>query len=477
VLFRSYQRITHYGDDFTHDDELAWAAAAMFAATGDDAIHRQLRDWFNPADRNTWRWGWWHAYAAYGNAARTYAFAARSGRLSRGQLDETHLRRCEDEIRTAADQAREWAQQSAYGTSFPLESKRAQNAGWYFSSAQTFDLAVAYQLEARSDYLDAILGNLNHEAGSNALNVTYVTGLGWKRPHEIVHQYALNDDRALPPNGLPVGNLVTGPIFTGTYGTSLASLTYPRDDSASPTPFYDRWIDTHNVLTEFVVTDQARALAATAFLATLTETRTQTWRSATATIAGVPAAPTPGSAFTVSLNAPGLDLDGARILWEGSGQQPGFGETYTFTPQSHGTQWIEAEAHWPDGRRVVARRTLFAENGLPNVSVVATDDTASLSTGDRATFTFTRSGDTKDALAITFRFSGSAAKWTDYWRPDVGDMPETLTFSPGETTVQLVIGARANSTHANPHTIVLTLNSGSGYNVGSPNSATVTIQP
>src|SRR5687767_11138496 len=30
----SYQKITHYGDEFIHDDELAWAAAAMFAATG-----------------------------------------------------------------------------------------------------------------------------------------------------------------------------------------------------------------------------------------------------------------------------------------------------------------------------------------------------------------------------------------------------------------------------------------------------------
>ncbi|MBA4138149.1 MAG: glycoside hydrolase family 9 [Opitutus sp.] len=473
----SYQKITHYGDDFTHDDELAWAAAAMFAATGDRNLHQVARDWFNPSDRHTWRWGWWHAYAAYGNALRTYAFAARTGRRSSAELDGDQLRRSEDELRTAANDALRWASQSAYGTSFPLDSKRTQTAGWYFSAAQSFDLAVAYQLEARSDYFEAIVSNLNHETGSNAMNVSYVTGLGWKRPHEIVHQYAQNDGRALPPNGLPYGNLVTGPIFTGTYGVSLGRLTYPRDDGPNATPFYDRWIDTHNVLTEFVVTDQARGLATVAFLATLTPTRTQNWRAATASINGVPANPSAGSSFTVSLSTPGMDQDGARILWEGSGQQPALGESYTFTSQTHGAQWIEAEAHWPDGRRVVARRTLFAENGLPNVSVTASDATARLGTDDTGTFTFTRTGDARDAITISFRFGGSAAKWTDYWRPETGDMPESVTFAAGEHTAALTFTARANSSNANPHVVVLTLNPGTGYNVGNPNSASVTIQP
>ena len=31
----SYQKITHYGNQFGHNDELAWAAAALFAATGE----------------------------------------------------------------------------------------------------------------------------------------------------------------------------------------------------------------------------------------------------------------------------------------------------------------------------------------------------------------------------------------------------------------------------------------------------------
>ncbi|HEX2751473.1 MAG TPA: glycoside hydrolase family 9 protein, partial [Verrucomicrobiales bacterium] len=44
----SYQKITHYGDTFMHDDELAWAAAEMFLATGDESIHQKLVAEFDP---------------------------------------------------------------------------------------------------------------------------------------------------------------------------------------------------------------------------------------------------------------------------------------------------------------------------------------------------------------------------------------------------------------------------------------------
>lgn len=474
----AYQKITHYGDDFTHDDELAWAATAMFVATGDATIHNTLRSWFNPADPATRRWGWWRGYAGYGAAIRLYAFAARSGRLSAGQLDATHLARCEAEIRGAADDAVTWAGQSAYGTSFPYESKRFMSAGWYFSSAQTFDIAAGYQLEAKPAYLDAMLRNFNYEGGSNALNLTYVTGLGWKRQREIVHQYAWNDARVLPPPGIPQGSLQTGPVYTGTYGTELSELTFPRDNASNPTPFYDRWTDTNNVTTEFVNTDQARALGAAAFLATLTNARTQSWKSAAANIDGIPATVAAGVPFTVGVSVPGLDLNDARIIWEASGQQPSVASTYTFTPQGQGAQWIEVEAHWPDGRRAFGRKSLFSENGMPNVSVTATDATAKLgSASDTATFTFTRTGNTASALAINFGFSGTAAKWTDYWRPATGDMPESITFAAGSATADLTFAARANSTNANPHTVILTLRTGEGYNITAPNSATVTINP
>src|SRR6185295_6468277 len=139
----AYQKLTHYGDDFTHDDELAWAAAAMFAATGDPAIHATLQNWFDPANPATWRWGWWHAFMGWGNAERTYAFAVRSGRLTAAQLDPAFLLKCENELVAAGDAAALWSQQSAYGTSFPTDTKHVMSAGWFFATDPAFDLAVA----------------------------------------------------------------------------------------------------------------------------------------------------------------------------------------------------------------------------------------------------------------------------------------------------------------------------------------------
>jgi hypothetical protein len=130
----AYQKITHYGDDFTDQDEIAWAAAEMYLATGDPAIHQTLLSWFDPASPVYRRWGWWRLYASYGNAIRSYAFGAQSGRLAVNQLDATFLAKCRAEVVAAGDDVLRWSRQSAYGTSFPEATKNVQGAGWYFST-------------------------------------------------------------------------------------------------------------------------------------------------------------------------------------------------------------------------------------------------------------------------------------------------------------------------------------------------------
>src|SRR5512140_1690249 len=66
----AYQKITHYGDNFADNDELAWAACQMYLATGDSSIHQLLLSWFDPSDPATWRWGWWHMSECFGHAIR-----------------------------------------------------------------------------------------------------------------------------------------------------------------------------------------------------------------------------------------------------------------------------------------------------------------------------------------------------------------------------------------------------------------------
>ncbi|HWH70407.1 MAG TPA: glycoside hydrolase family 9 protein, partial [Candidatus Sulfotelmatobacter sp.] len=257
----AYQKITHYGDDFADHDELAWAACQMFLATGDQSIHKLLLAWFDPADPATKRWGWWHMSQCYGHAIRSYAFAAKTGRVAANQLDASFLAKCQAEIAAAGDDVLKWSQLSAYGTSFPDATKAVQSAGWYFSADQAFDMAVAYQLNPKADYMSAMLANMNYEGGCNPVNVSYINGLGWKRSRETVTQWGLNDRRTLPPSGIPQGNIQAAFFYLWNYQTALEGLCFPPNGAGSaPYPYYDRWADAWNVSTEFVVLNQARGL-------------------------------------------------------------------------------------------------------------------------------------------------------------------------------------------------------------------------
>jgi len=71
-------------------------------------------------------------YEGYGRAIRSYALAVKSGKAKNEQLDKLFLRDCESEMVAAADDQLHWSQASAYGTSFPTETKRYRGGGWYF---------------------------------------------------------------------------------------------------------------------------------------------------------------------------------------------------------------------------------------------------------------------------------------------------------------------------------------------------------
>ncbi len=367
-----YQKITHYGDTFADQDELAWAACEMFLATGDQGIHATLKSWFDPSNSATWRWGWWHNAECYGNAVRSYAFAVRSGRLQSSQIDSAYMAKCQAEVAAAGDMQLSFSQASAYGTSFPTETKAVQGAGWYFSQDQAFDMTVAYQLNPKPEYMDAIIRNMNYEGGCNPANVCYLTGLGWKRQRDVVSQYALNDKRQSPPSGEPVGNIQSTFSSLWTYpNNSLVGLTYPQDSGANQYPFYDRWGDSWNVTAEFVILNQARSLGNLAFLAAQTSLKTQPWKSVMGQITITPVDPSSGT-VQFSLSAPGVDLSSAKIVWETRDADPIMTQTFTFTPKINDNQWVDAEATLPDGRRIFATNSFTATT--PNI--VWVDDAA-----------------------------------------------------------------------------------------------------
>jgi hypothetical protein len=194
-----------------------------------------------------------------------------------------------------------------------------------------------------------MLLNLNYEAGGNPVNVSYITGLGWKRQREIVHQWAQNDHRVLPLPGMPLGNIQGGFGWLEHYQKELGALTFPPDGAQeSPYPFYDRWGDSFNLSQEFVVNNQARGTAAWAWLFAQTSLRAQSSKPLPLQI--TTSANAQGT--IARLAGPNADLKGARILWEAAGSEPVFTNELSLSAKTPG--WIEAEALLPDGRLAFA---------------------------------------------------------------------------------------------------------------------------
>jgi hypothetical protein len=370
----AYQDIQHFGDDFTDQDELAWAACELYLATGDVQYQQKLFQLFpDPTDPATMMWGWWKMYACYGNAIRDYATAATNGRLPANQLDSNYVAKCITTITNCGNDNLLWSQETAYGSSLPENTKHQRSAGWYFSPVQAFDLVVAQLFNPNPAYVDAMLMNVNYEGGCNPVNQTYVTGLGWKRQREVVDQYSENDRHTLPKDGVPISNMQEGFVWTWTYGYELSPLNFPSDGAqTAPYPIYDRWCDFFNVTTEASTTDTARSLAVTAWLAARTSLTNQPWHFTNATILAPTTAKLPGQPLTVNLQIAETNLTGARIVWEGLGQEPTFGGlSYTFSPGSvEGPSWIEAEVQWPDGRRAFATNAIMVStNAQPLLTI------------------------------------------------------------------------------------------------------------
>jgi hypothetical protein len=370
----AYQRIMHFGDTFTDQDDLAWAACEMFVATGNPQFHAKLQSWFpDPTDISTIHWGWQRMFASYGNAIRSYAAAGKSGRLQTNQFDQTYFGKCLTAITDCGNDKLLWSQEQAYGSSVPEIAKSIKSIGWYFSTEQAFDLVVAQLFNPTTAYVDAILRNLNYEGGCNPVNVTFVTGLGWKRQRQLIDLYGFADVRLLPKTGIPIGSIQEVFYGTWTYQWELPFMCYPRDgDEVSPYAFYDRWGDAWNVSTEASTDNTVRCFAVAAWLAAQTSLASQPWRSTNATITVSTNLLPLGQPLTATLHVADTNLTTARIVWEARDQEPTFGElNFMFTPQLHdGTNWIEAEVQWPDGRRAFASNSVavFDPNAPPQLS-------------------------------------------------------------------------------------------------------------
>lgn len=104
------------------------------------------------------------------------------------------------------------------------------------------------------------------------------------------------------------------------------------------------------------------------------------------------------------------------------------------------------------------------------VTVAATDANAAEAGTDPGVFTVTRSGSTVNALTVAIAVSGTAVSGTDY-----AAIAGSVVIPAGQGSATVTVTPIDDSAVESAETVVLTLQPGAGYVVGSPASATVTI--
>jgi hypothetical protein len=107
---------------------------------------------------------------------------------------------------------------------------------------------------------------------------------------------------------------------------------------------------------------------------------------------------------------------------------------------------------------------------LPVVTIAATDPAAAELGPDTGLFTVTRAGNTNQSLTVNLTIGGSAVNGTDY-----AAISGTVLIAAGSNTATVAIVPLADNLAEGAETVMLSLAGGTGYNVGAPNSAAVTI--
>jgi probable HAF family extracellular repeat protein len=117
-------------------------------------------------------------------------------------------------------------------------------------------------------------------------------------------------------------------------------------------------------------------------------------------------------------------------------------------------------------------------NDDTNVSVAVSPASVSEDGATNLVYTFTRTGVTTGTLAVNFSVGGTATFSTDYAQTGATSFtPPTgsVSFASGETVKQITVNPTTDSAVEPDETVVLTVTSSTGYNVGSPSVATGTI--
>jgi hypothetical protein len=107
---------------------------------------------------------------------------------------------------------------------------------------------------------------------------------------------------------------------------------------------------------------------------------------------------------------------------------------------------------------------------LPSITLAVSPASVTEDGTTNLVYTFTRTGVTTDALTVNYTVEGTATNGTDYT-----SIPTSVTFAAGSDTATVTIDPTADTTVESDETVILTLASGTGYTVGTPDAVTGTI--
>jgi hypothetical protein len=144
---------------------------------------------------------------------------------------------------------------------------------------------------------------------------------------------------------------------------------------------------------------------------------------------------------------------------------------YTFASNTTGTVLIETTG--TDGF-VIADAVMWLPQTVPPppvIDLIATDTIAGEDGPDSARFILGRSGDASAALTVNYTVSGSATPGADYPQP-----AGSIFFAPGQIFVPLTITPESDSLFEPGDTIVFTLTTNAGYELGEYTNATAFVR-
>ncbi|WP_242028678.1 Calx-beta domain-containing protein [Anabaena sp. FACHB-1250] len=191
--------------------------------------------------------------------------------------------------------------------------------------------------------------------------------------------------------------------------------------------------------------------------------------------------------ITTNVLTANYSINGTADSSDYTGATPGTGKTITFAAgASTATLTIDPTADTTIESNETVALTLVAGTGYtvgtteavtgtianddPTITLRVDPATVTEDGTDNLVYTFTRTGDTTNALTVNYSITGTADS-SDYTGATPGT-GKTITFAAGETTKQITIDPTADTSVESNETVALTLTAGTDYTIGTTTAVT-----